>query len=321
MTSHDTDTFEQSDEDASGGEDDGPPSMEADFDTDDETGAPDLDDLETSTDPIAELGLTETEIPPDGDPEQSSDDGTPETSQSGDDGRRDDGDSRAELQLDDPTDTSTGAETGAEGEAETPATAAETPEEGGVEVDASPERRDPDGDGSVVTALVEELEERDLSEEEASVLAESLGLETENSVDVRVRHLQNQVADLVAYRDALEEFIDDNGAATELIADLQDQNEDLADRLDRLEAQLDDVQTTVERLGERQRADVSDLRERTDAVEMTVDERTDTIEAELADVRRRVEDGEQWREQLNGALKPLAEGLAGDGATGDESSD
>ena len=64
-------------------------------------------------------------------------------------------------------------------------------------------------DGSVLDALMVELTAAELSEANRELLREKLGLAPRNSLETKVRNLQNTVDDLIVYRDALEEFIDD----------------------------------------------------------------------------------------------------------------
>ena len=150
---------------------------------------------------------------------------------------------------------------------------------------------------SLVTELVGELKTRELSAEERSVLRDRLGLKPTNSMAVRLRHVQEKVDDLVAYRDALEEFIDENGEPPEFVGELQT---DVARQGDRIVALEDEITELTSRLG--------DLREIEDRVE-SVDARLDSLEERHADDVERLEDG---RAQAKAALEETKRSLEAD---------
>jgi hypothetical protein len=169
---------------------------------------------------------------------------------------------------------------------------------------------EPAGDGeSLVDDLVRELRRRDLSEAEREVLADSLGVTARNSVAVRLRHVQEKVDDLAAYRDALEAFIDDNGDAPQVIEEFRAEVDAVSDRIAGVEADLADLSTRLDDLEERQTATAERLDDRTAALETAREDAIAAVEADVENLQAAVRDGEQWRETLSEALShdPAAE--------------
>jgi len=70
---------------------------------------------------------------------------------------------------------------------------------------------DPYTGDDVVTAFVERLRRDEVTAGQRATIREELGIETPESVEVRLDHVQSQVVELSAYTDALSEFLDDEG--------------------------------------------------------------------------------------------------------------
>ncbi|MEA5388551.1 hypothetical protein VB779_16955 [Haloarculaceae archaeon H-GB11] len=260
------------------------------------------DDADGGTDPIAELGLSGAEVPTTDDvSDEEPDDGgvpAPAADRATEDEPPVDGD--------EPDGADGNGPPGADGDEPDVVDGDGPPGADGDEPDVgdgdgpSGVRTDPDG---VVSALLEELERRELTDAERSALASGLGLETPNSLSARLRHLQEAVDDVAAYRSALEEFIDDNGDATAIIDDFESRFDDLSDRIDLLEGHLDDLRADVESIEERQRTGISAIEERTEELESSLDEALETLEADVAELRVRVAEGEQWRADLSDVFR------------------
>jgi predicted nuclease with TOPRIM domain len=156
----------------------------------------------------------------------------------------------------------------------------------------------------VATALAAELRRGDVDEETAAVLADHLAVGGEaetipNSTETRLRHVQGELADLRAYTDALEAFIDENGEAEQLLNEIEATVDVLQGRLDGVDDRVDAVDDRTEGLADRL-ADVEGRAgERFDAIETrveSVDERTeravaasDDLEDGLVDVESEVD--------------------------------
>ncbi|MFB6136328.1 MAG: hypothetical protein ABEJ04_06175 [Halobacteriaceae archaeon] len=169
-----------------------------------------------------------------------------------------------------------------------PGSAPDRAENGADEADAH-EGDDAEGDAdegesvasgaseSVASALAAELRAGNVPEEDVEELRAALGADgPSNSLEVRFRRVQRTVEDIAAYKDALEEFIDDNGTGAEAIETL---DEDVA----AVENRLDDVEERVEEVA-------------------AVHEDVAAIEEDVASLRDAVERNSAWREDLQQAI-------------------
>ncbi|MFW6436990.1 MAG: hypothetical protein ACOCYZ_05095 [Halococcoides sp.] len=186
---------------------------------------------------------------------------------------------------------------------------------------------------SVAGALAAELERDAVAEPIKETLARELGVETaepgQGSTDARIKHLQNEVSDLQAYTDSLEEFLDENGEGEQLIEELRTEVERFRSELDELRAgqdeyqqDLEEVSTGVEEIQsttERLEGDLSTVRDRIDDAHAEIDELHEEIEGmngvddrvaeiedriddEVAALESDLEDITAWREQLTSVM-------------------
>ena len=158
-----------------------------------------------------------------------------------------------------------------------------------------------DANGGLAATLAAEIRSGEVSEADLETLRGEFDSGLPRSDDVRIRRLQSQLADLTAYTDAIEEFIDNNGTGAELVerleaeleavtAELEDLHEGLdaaADDREALHEGLDtldnDLAATDERLDDvddtaaTAAAGVDDLHDRADGIE----DRLDDVDADL----------------------------------------
>ncbi|QGX94466.1 hypothetical protein EI982_06535 [Haloplanus rallus] len=135
--------------------------------------------------------------------------------------------------------------------------------------------------GSVASALAAEIREGSVDDDDMAVLREAFEGEVPTSVDVRVSRLQSQVEDVLAYRDALADFLDENGTAEEVLGDVSEDLADLHDRVDDLDASLSAAADDRAALRE-------DVTETADAVAET-DERLEAVGDDLDRIESRLE--------------------------------
>ncbi|MGM0372442.1 MAG: hypothetical protein ACQEQJ_08050 [Halobacteriota archaeon] len=282
--------------------------------TDPETTADETDPETTADETGAETNADETE------PETTADETDPETETAA---HSDDVEPTAET-ADEPTESSApeeGVEATVPDDPTQPAADAEP-----VVADAEDEPTDPTPDTamepeteteSIATALAEEIEAGTVDQDALATIREAVLTESPSD-RVRIEHLQTRLSDLEAYSDALEEFIDDNGGAQQVLSDLEAEIDSLGadlahveERLDVAEADrdtmnehLENLTDTVEAIAgvaeqiERLRGDLEALDERVDDVETAqlevedLSEQVDALEAELDAVQ-------EWRDQLS----------------------
>jgi predicted nucleic acid-binding Zn-ribbon protein len=144
--------------------------------------------------------------------------------------------------------------------------------------------------GSVAEQFAEELRSGEVSEEDKDAITEALDLEPEpSSVETaRIEHLQSRVEDIAAYAEALEEFLDEEGTAQELIEDFRSDVEELREEVQELDDEVGALDEAVQDLD----ADVDTVRSGLDETDEQVEELDDdlsTVETRADDLRTDVD--------------------------------
>ena len=222
--------------------------------------------------------------------------------------------------------------------------------EGGDAADESEDDADADvlaaaaAGGGLAATLAAEIRAGEVSDADLETLRGELDPGLPRSADVRIRRLQSQFADLDAYVDALEEFIDDEGTGAELVerldAELEEVTAEIADLREGLDAAADDreaihdgvdaldddLAATDDRLDDVEgtasaAADgVDDLRGRTDAVEDHLDDvesdigdlvdDLDDVVADIGDVAADVDETEEYVARVDDDLGAVREDVS-----------
>ena len=147
-------------------------------------------------------------------------------------------------------------------------------------------------EGSLLAALADEIRDGDVDEEDLELLRETVEATgaVDGSTEARIQQLQRDVADLRAYTDALDEFLDENGTAQQVL-------EDARDRIDAFEDRLAEFGETVEHAEANAEEATATAREAEEAVG-TLREEVDDIHAEVEDVHDDVDDLEEDLEDV-----------------------
>jgi archaellum component FlaC len=168
----------------------------------------------------------------------------------------------------------------------------------------------------VVHQLVSAIEAGAISEDDRQILREEFGV-TKNSVDARIEHLQSELADLGAYIDALEEFIDEHGDGDEIIEGFKQELEaqeasldSLDDRVDRFEPRVTAIEDTVEvnaREVDSVSSAVSQVEEQLSDFSSDLDEldrqiRNDDLERRVANMEKELADVTDFISQMKDAF-------------------
>ncbi|AGN01689.1 putative coiled coil protein [Salinarchaeum sp. Harcht-Bsk1] len=180
-----------------------------------------------------------------------------------------------------------------------------------ADVDESPPAAAESPPDDVLARFVDAVDSRDLTETERDRLRSALGLETTTSTEVRVRHLQSNLADLEAYVDAMEAFIDERGTARTLLDRHEGRVEDLRSTLDRHDEGLAELRTGF--VDHEQRIETTDSRvgaveERVDELEADRDRLDACVESiELLvqyaeEFGARLDDVEEWQDRVERAF-------------------
>lgn len=162
--------------------------------------------------------------------------------------------------------------------------------------------------GGLARVLVEELREGHVDDETRAALREEL--EPGRSRDVRIKHLQSEVAEFAAYVEMLDGFVDEHGTLDGVVGGMDEQVESLDEAVTSVQSELDDLSESVE-------GDVGAVRDDVDAVETDVDElrdgqddleaRVDELSAQLETVDERLDELDEFRERLSGVFQGVDE--------------
>ncbi|PSQ13940.1 hypothetical protein BRD02_11010 [Halobacteriales archaeon QS_8_69_73] len=101
-------------------------------------------------------------------------------------------------------------------------------------------------DDSLAAALAAEIRDGAVPAEDLKTLRAALGMSGGGSTAARVEHLQSRVADLEAYTEALEAFLDEEGGAAAVVDDLRTGLATTKERLDALESEVAALRAAVD---------------------------------------------------------------------------
>ncbi|MFB6179300.1 MAG: hypothetical protein ABEI77_06205 [Halorientalis sp.] len=178
---------------------------------------------------------------------------------------------------------------------------------------------------SVAAALATEIRNDEVAEDDLEVLRDELDLDGAGggsseggAADARIQKLQTDVADLEAYIDALEEFLDENGSGSDLIEDVQSSLDDVQANVDDLETDIDDNTEQVDSLDDEVgsirddlqslKGDIKDLDDDLEDAQSTIDDVEDDLgdiddmESRVDDIDEEIAELKEWREQLSNVL-------------------
>jgi len=146
--------------------------------------------------------------------------------------------------------------------------------------------------GSVAEALAAEVRDGTIEAEHERVLREAFAEppeEASGSVDARIEHLQTQVADLSAYTDELERFLDEHGGGDSALAAVEEELSEVTETVEALEDGVHALEESTDELG----SDVDDIESEVADVEADVDaldDRVEETEARLDDAETGIDD-------------------------------
>lgn len=147
---------------------------------------------------------------------------------------------------------------------------------------------------SVVDELVTAIQQEDITEEQEQTLRDAMG--PGSSVDARIEHCQTRLSDLSAYIDAIEEFLDDEESARELVDAFEEDIEAIEQRVDALESEITTTSTQQERLAERVDGIEQDVETDLESLETRLEETTSTLQGNIDTLQESIEDIERWQE-------------------------
>jgi peptidoglycan hydrolase CwlO-like protein len=141
---------------------------------------------------------------------------------------------------------------------------------------------------SITANLAAEIRDDTVSHADLEVLRDAVAMDNSGgSVEARISHLQTEISDIQAYAAALEEFLDENGQAQTLLADLQETIDEFDSDLGAVRGDVDDLTDTTESLTEME-GEMSDL-----------SARVQSLDDRLGNVSENVGEIESGLEKLN----------------------
>ena len=186
---------------------------------------------------------------------------------------------------------------------------------------------------TLIAAMATELRNNEVRKEDVQILRKAFDLANENdgSVTARVDKLQRDVSDVIAYTDALEAFLDENGTGDQMLSEFKSEVESFRSEIESFDAELDTVQSTASENDEQidsLSADVESVQSSVDSVESEVgsvesqvadlEDQLDDVQTELETINEQMGDGDveeqiqeiddeieelkEWREQLSSVI-------------------
>jgi hypothetical protein len=198
----------------------------------------------------------------------------------------------------------------------------EADDDAAEDADATPDAPTAAAGSSVAAALAAEIRAGTVDDDDVAVLREAFEAEAEGgvptSVDVRIGRLQSQIEDLLAYRDALADFLDENGTAEAVVGEVNAELADLTERVEALDDAVaeadderatlaDDVSAVTDRVDdvadrlETVATDLDDLSTTAERIEDRLDALED-LESDLEDVEAELDDLRDFRDRLSSAF-------------------
>jgi len=199
----------------------------------------------------------------------------------------------------------TSDDSGAEGEdgsdVDSDAEPAERPEDDSAAEAAEASTADVSVEGSVVSALAEEIRQGAVSAEDVKLLRRAFEVAGEEggTINAQIRQIQTDIADLRAYTGSLEEFLDENGTAEQLIEEFENELESFRGQLDSLGSQLGDLEAEYGAVSD----DVESVKTEMNGVSTEVDE----LGEEIQDLDEEVNTVSENVEQFGGDMEDVTD--------------
>lgn len=135
---------------------------------------------------------------------------------------------------------------------------------------------------TVVEQLARELREDAAPEESLAVVEAQFGTATDSSgsLDARLTQVQEDVANLRSYTNALEEFLDEEGTAQEILDEFESRLDGFEGDVDRVEGSVDSLTDELQAL----REDVNDFQGSLDSLSANYADLTDEVDSLREDI-------------------------------------
>ena len=166
------------------------------------------------------------------------------------------------------------------------------------------------GDGSVIAAMANEIRTNEVPVDDLKLLQrafDELADRTDGSdgtTEARIQQLQSDIADLRAYTDALEEFLDENGTTQQLLEDFDQQLQGFGSDLEEIQSELEANSTAVSEMDETiesVRSEMDEVTEDVDGIRTEVE----SVGVDVEEVSEDVEEVSEDVEEVSGSLEEV----------------
>ncbi|WP_324757887.1 hypothetical protein [Haloarcula montana] len=177
------------------------------------------------------------------------------------------------------------------------------------------------GEGTVIAAMADEIRNSNVSPDDVKLLQRALdavsdeesdsGSDTDGATQAKIERLQGDIADLRAYTDALEEFLEENGTGDEMIEEFSQRLEEFETELNSFESEIESARSTAQSANsgvESLEKEVSLVEEDVEEVGSevnsignslrTVEDDVDEFDAQIAELDEQLSDMESEVEQV-----------------------
>jgi uncharacterized coiled-coil DUF342 family protein len=137
--------------------------------------------------------------------------------------------------------------------------------------------------GSIVAAMANEIRRKNVSAEDVKLLRRAFEIAGQDggTTAAKLQQIQTDIADLRAYTNSLEEFLDENGTAEEMIGGFEDQLDNFSSQLDALQSEIESNSAELD--------SVSDEMDSVSEEVSSVSEEMDSVSDEVEDVHNKVD--------------------------------
>ena len=155
---------------------------------------------------------------------------------------------------------------------------------------------------NVTRALLAEIKRGEVEDEVLTALKQTLGNGAGGgsgggAADARIQHLQNEISDLAAYTEALEEFLAENGTGEQMIQDFRTQLNSFQDELDEIQSMAVQNREAVEGM----ESTVSQVEGKVDSIDGTVD----SLDESVSHVESEVDEMSETVDSVTGEVEEI----------------
>lgn len=166
----------------------------------------------------------------------------------------------------------------------------------------------------LIDRLAAEVERADDGDESVRTLRETVA-GRDRKTAAKVDHCLVKLGEFEAYVDALEQFLDEEGGAQEVLEAFRSDLAALDDRVGGVESDVENLEESQERIRDRvadAESAVEALDRAHDRTEAEMQEQLSTVESDVENLESDVESVVRWRDALTEALSEQADGTVGD---------